>query len=234
MSPCLILCGGLGTRLQSVMQGRQKVMADIDERPFLEILVGYLAAQGFRRFIFCAGFGADAVEEHFARNRPKGVTIMVSREEAPLGTAGAVKNAEGLISSDRFFVVNGDSFCPFSCSEMHDSHLARGAAASIALVSAEPTSDGGFVQLDEGSRIVGFREKSHAGSFSYLNAGTYLLERTILGRIPVGRKYSFETELFPELREEKLFGFDTRSRLYDIGTPERLALFRRACKEILA
>lgn len=207
------------------MQGRQKTLAEIEEQPFLEILIDHLRREGFRRFILCAGFGADDVERRFASEE-----IIVSREAEPLGTAGALKNAEPLIRSDRLFVVNGDSFCSFSCEAMRRFHEAHRARATVAIVAAEPTSDGGFVRVDADGRILGFREKSFEGSFAFLNAGTYLFERAVLDAIPASRKYSVETELFPSLTEG-VFGFDTKSRLHDIGTPERLEQFRKAYRD---
>ena len=107
---CLILCGGMGTRLRSVDAHTPKVMMSFEERPFLDILVHHLKVQGFRRIILATGFKSDWIEKYYQVNDP-GVVIEYSRETEPLGTGGAIKNARELIQSDPFFVLNGDCYC---------------------------------------------------------------------------------------------------------------------------
>jgi NDP-sugar pyrophosphorylase family protein len=225
----LVLCGGLGTRLQPVLGGGggQKALVEIEGRPFLRWLVDDLAREGFRRFVFCAGHRADDVERAAAEMSAEGdLDSVISREPRPLGTAGAIRFAAAHVLSDRFFVVNGDSFCDFSRSAMLEFHLGRGGIGSIALAGADSESDGGFVSTVESGRIVSFREKAFHPSHSFVNAGTYLFERRLLDRIPADRKCSLETEIFPALLEEGLFGFETGGGYLDIGTPERLEVFR--------
>ncbi len=222
----VILCGGRGTRLRPVMGERQKVLAEVRERPFLMILVDYLAAQGFRRFVLATGHDAESVEELFAGHAPAGTEVVFSREPGPLGTAGAIRHAASRIVSDTFFVHNGDSLCPCDHAALAARHRASGALATIALVEAESSFDGGFVNLDERGRVLGFSEKLPRGSHLYMNAGTYVFQRALLDRIPPDRAVSLEREVFTALSPDELHGFPTGGWFHDIGTPDRLEEFR--------
>lgn len=216
MTEALILCGGLGTRLRSVLPDTQKVLAPVGETSFLEFLLAHLNERGFNRFILCAGYHADQVEALASEN------ILISKEETPLGTAGAIKNAEPLIRTENFWVFNGDSFCDFDYAAMTASHKDL---ITMALVPAHPDSEGGFVQIDDFSRVIGFREKSYSASHSFINAGVYLFSRSVLDHIPEGRS-SLETDLFPSLTG-RIVGYPVKTEFFDIGTPERLEKFRK-------
>lgn len=211
----LILCGGLGTRLKTVLPDHQKTVAPIGGRSFLEILLDHLRARGFRRFVLCAGYHADQVE------KAAGADCVLSSEPEPLGTAGAIKYAESLIQSERFWVFNGDSFCDFDYAAMAPPDL-----VTMALVPASPDSDGGFVRLGANDRVEGFREKSYVASHSYINAGVYLCAREFFEVIPAGKKLSLELDVFPRI-SSRIIGYPVDAKLYDIGTPERLEVFRR-------
>ena len=149
--------------------------------------------------------------------------MIFSPEEKPLGTAGAVKNAENKIKSDPFFVLNGDSFCRVNCAAFLDFHQKSGAQASLALVPVDSSKDYGSVQLDPGGKcITSFQEKTMDGS-GYVNAGIYCLKKACLFRIPAGIKVSLENEVFPGLVGHGFCGYPVDGPLIDIGTPERYA-----------
>jgi len=118
----LILCGGLGKRLRTEVGDSQKVMARINDRPFLDILLEYLKFQGFKRCILCVGYKADLVEQYYS-GHSQGFEIAFSKEEEPLGTGGAIKNAREFVHSDQFFALNGDVFCAINYQEVMDFHL---------------------------------------------------------------------------------------------------------------
>jgi len=122
MKPCdaLIVCGGLGTRLQAVVSDRPKGLATISGRPFLDILVEELLQQGFDRLIFCTGHGSDQVAAHYSGR--SGEQFVFSAEDHPLGTGGAVRNALPHVRSDPFAVVNGDSFCRVAYADLFAFH----------------------------------------------------------------------------------------------------------------
>ncbi len=227
----VILCGGLGTRLQSVMKDKPKPMADINDRPFLELLIDYVAKFGFRRFILCAGHKGNFIKEYFQEKKSEN-TYVFSQETTPLGTAGAIKNAEPVISSEVFLAMNGDSFCPVDLKSLADFHFSRRALASVALAPMDDASDYGGVLLGEDDAIVRFDEKADAPAKGWVNAGIYVFHKKVLESIPSGKKVSLEEEIFPALAGEGLFGFTTQSRLLDIGTPERLELARKLLTDV--
>jgi NDP-sugar pyrophosphorylase family protein len=227
----VILCGGLGTRLQSVLKDKPKPMADFNDRPFLDLLIEYVGRFGFQRFILCSGHKGDFLKEHFEKKND-GRTYVISQESSPLGTAGAIKHAESLINGDIFLAMNGDSFCEIDLISFINFHHSKNALASVALAPMENTSDFGGVTLGENDGIISFDEKTNTPSPGWVNAGIYIFNKTVLDRIPADKKVSLEQELFPELAGKGLFGFTTQSRLLDIGTPERLERARQLLTEL--
>src|SRR3989338_4143642 len=126
----LILCGGLGTRLRSVIGESPKPMAEFDHEPFLNVLLKDLREQRFQRIILCAGYKGDVIEEYY-RGHDLGLEIIVSQELSPLGTGGAIQNVRHLIQSKTFLVLNGDSFCHLDYAEFLKFHDQKKAVASM-------------------------------------------------------------------------------------------------------
>jgi NDP-sugar pyrophosphorylase family protein len=220
----IVLCGGLGTRLNGILGAAPKSMASIAAKPFLEILVERAALQGFRRFILCVGHGASVIESHFRDGG--GLTFHFSRETAPLGTAGALKLCEGLRLSEVSLVMNGDSFCDLDLAGLLERHSRQGGCGVIAVAASAGRADGGSVEFGADGRIIAFNEKAPSGS-GYINAGVYALGQRAFAVIPGGRPSSLEREIFPALIASGLYAYRVEAPLYDIGTPERLELFRR-------
>ena len=215
----VILCGGMGTRLKSVVSDRPKPMAAVNGKPFIQLLVDYAAGFGFKRFILCSGYRGDVIERHFRGTSP-GLEVVVSREPEPLDTAGAVKNAEALIRTSQVLVMNGDSICRIDLRRFVKSHFSRRCRASVAVAKAADAGSFGSVVLGPGGRLLSFTEKSAAGA-GYVNAGIYVLDKTVLAAVPPGARYSLERELLPALVSAgDVCGYKTKSRIFDIGTPE--------------
>lgn len=222
----VILCGGLGTRLQGVLKDQPKPMADFNDRPFLDLLIDHVARFGFRRFVLCTGHQGGLIKEYF-EGKENGKTYVVSQETSPLGTGGALKNAEPLIAGDVFLAMNGDSFCDVDLKSLVDFHDSKNALASVALVPMDDARDYGGVGLGDDGVITRFDEKPDTSASGWVNAGIYIFNKSILDRIPPGKKISLEQEIFPSLTRKGLYGFVTQSRLLDIGTPERLERARK-------
>jgi len=222
----LILCGGKGRRLESVVNDRPKPMAEINGAPFLQIVMKEIGRYGFRRFILCTGFKGDFISDHY-RNKEIGCSVAISEEERPLGTAGAIKNAESLVRSDTLLVTNGDSLCPLDLKVFLSFHEERDALLSIALLPSGKESDCGVVRIDDSHQIESFDEKAAAGRDTYINAGIYLFERRLLDYIPQDQPYSLEYDLFPHVIDDGAYGFVSETTLTDIGTPERLKVAQR-------
>jgi NDP-sugar pyrophosphorylase family protein len=221
-SDAVILAGGKGTRLQSVLSDRPKPMAEIGGRPFLDFLIENLRMQEIRRVILCTGYLGSMIEDYFHNGSGCGMEILYSHESAPLGTAGAVRNALAFIHSNPFFLLNGDSYCNWNASDLLSAHVAKGARATIWLASSENCSRYGSVVIDQDGAIASFSEKNRNGLPGLINAGVYCLERSLIETIPAGKNQSMETDLFPALVGKGLYAMVGSGPFIDIGTPESL------------
>jgi D-glycero-alpha-D-manno-heptose 1-phosphate guanylyltransferase len=218
-----ILAGGLGTRLRPVVADRPKVLAPVGGQPYLTYLLDKLAAASVREVVLLTGYRADQVRAVLG-DQCAGVRLLYSPEAKPLGTAGAVRHALPLLSSDRVLLLNGDSSCDVSLASFHRSHQRRGADCSMVLVWAKDTSRFGRVQVTADGRIYSFEEKKDGANPGWINAGVYLIERHLIEDVPVGRPVSLERDLFPRwIARRQCFGHGSRGRFLDVGTPEAYA-----------
>ncbi len=219
----IILCGGAGIRLQSVLPGRQKVLAKVKGNPVLGIIIDGLVQQGFYRIICATGIYSEQVRDYI-RITHQGRTdreIVISEESEPLGTSGAVKNAERYINSVHFLVVNGDSFFRgVDYGAARRFHIDHGALVSLIVVSPRAEADYGAVEIAPDGRIVSFREKKGVGDL--MSAGMYWMKKGVFGEMPVGH-FSLEKDFFPRLTDGRLYGYVSSGEVHDIGTPERYA-----------
>ncbi len=224
MVDAVILCGGLGTRLREAVPDRPKPMADVGGRPFLELLVDWVAGQGFNRIILCVGHRADMVRAHFRSDSRR--EILFSEEREPLGTGGALRLCRPHGASDPFLVLNGDSFCDIDLHAMLQFHAEKKAAATVAAVRPDGREDGGNIAAGTDMRVSAFAEKKKTEGAAWLNAGVYALGSRVWDFIPPGRS-SLETDVLPKMLLAGVYVFATSATLFDIGTPARLEAFRR-------
>jgi len=216
----IILAGGLGTRLQQVVSDLPKSLAPIAGRPFLEILLAFLARKQFTRVILSVGFMSEKIVEHFG-DHYAGMALVYEIEREPLGTGGAIRAALTQCRSDHVFVFNGDTYCDLDVEGLERTwQHGRGP-----IVVAREVSDStrfGRVEI-VGERITAFREKGVSGA-GLINAGCYVLPSHALNAFPLGQKFSLETEyLAREAGRIYFTGFITRGRFIDIGVPEDYA-----------
>jgi NDP-sugar pyrophosphorylase family protein len=221
--PAVILVGGLGTRLRSLLPDRQKVVAPVAGRPFVFRLLGQLADAGLTRAVLCTGYKAEQVAESVGTNY-RGLGISYSREPVPLGTAGALRHALSALDSDTVLAMNGDSFCDVSLAALWESHRHHQANATLVVVEVPETREGGRVTVDERGVVASFVEKGTAAGLGWMSAGIYMLERPVLESIPSGRAVSIEREVFPAWIGRGLYAFRTTGKFIDIGTPESYTL----------
>ena len=217
---CLVLAGGLGTRLRSALPDLPKPMAPVAGRPFLEYLICQNKNFGVEKFVFCVGYKAEVIEEYFGDGERFGVHIGYSREEELLGTAGALKLAQSKITSDNFLVFNGDCYCEFDGREFLNFHQSKSAVATILATRVEDRARFGSLKISEDREVLGFQEKGAAAGAGFINAGIYVLNKRVLDMIPTNEKYSLEQQVFPSLCSNGLFAFQTRGEFIDIGIPE--------------
>lgn len=215
----VILAGGLGTRLRSVVPDNPKVLAPVKGRPFISYLLDDLAQAGVKRVVLCTGYRGEQVETEL-KTTYKGMKLSYSRENFPLGTAGALKNALPLIQNNRLLVMNGDSYLETDLHSLADFHSEKSATCSMALVHIPDTARYGRVELDKNQSVRHFVEKGSGQGPGTINAGVYLFERHVIDRIPPGREVSLERDVLPSLIGDNFFGFPGKGRFIDIGTPE--------------
>ena len=169
-----------------------------ERRSFLDLLVRQLRLQGFGQLVMCTGYLADQIESRFGDGRIWDVSIEYSKEEMPLGTAGAVKLAQRYLrDAPEFFVLNGDSFLEINFPELMAFHRGHdGAIATMAVLRVENASRYGTVNVDASGRITGFAEKTGSQAPGLVNGGIYVFNQSVLQHIPEGPA-SLEKDVFP-------------------------------------
>jgi NDP-sugar pyrophosphorylase family protein len=229
----IVLCGGAGVRLKDIAGNGPKAMVSIAGRPFLELLLGQLRRNGFERVILAVGYQQESIRSYFAE-RPCGLQLAYSAESTPLGTGGALRNAAHLVESDAVLTLNGDSYTDVDLTKLVADHRDSEADVSVVLVPGDGRGDCGSVQVDPSGKLARFEEKQGVCSTLYLNAGIYMMSRSILHDIPPGLQVSLEQELFPRwLKDGKnIRGFISSARCVDIGTPERYRIAQDALANV--
>ncbi|MBI4729491.1 MAG: NDP-sugar synthase [Acidobacteria bacterium] len=222
----LILAGGEGTRLRPLTNTLPKPLIPICNRPFLEHQVRLLAHHDVREVILLTGYLHEGFPPFAERmSAEAGVRLEVSKEDEPLDTAGAVRSVLDRIDGTAL-VLNGDVLTDLDVGALVDYHRARGAALTIALAPVADASGYGLVPVDGEGKVEAFLEKPApdlARRGGLINAGTYVIEPSVLAEIPPGERWSFERRVFPSLLErgEPVYGFASDSYWIDIGTPAR-------------
>jgi mannose-1-phosphate guanylyltransferase len=220
----ILLVGGFGTRLRPLTWHTPKQMLPVVGVTMLERVVGWLGSHGVDDVVLSLGYKPDVFVDAFPDGTCAGVDLHYAVEPEPLDTAGAVRFAAldaGI--DDRFVVVNGDVLTDFDLGRAWDHHEEQGAEGTIVLTPVDDPSRYGVVPLDEKGRVEAFIEKPAPGEAPshWINAGTYILEPSVLERIPKDRKVSIERETFPTMvAEGSVFGVQDECYWIDAGTPE--------------
>lgn len=214
----VILAGGLGTRLRPVLDNIPKVMAPIAGKPFLWYLLQQLRRQQVVDVCLSVGYLYRPIADHFGDGSCCGVKISYSIEHTPLGTAGAVKKAARMLPS-HFLVLNGDSYLDVRFEDLVNFHAARKSLITIALSESKEPSRYGSVQLGPDNRILDFREKYTSGDLHLINAGVYVIDKTIFDDIPEDVPASLETDVLPRYANQSFYGLKIPGFFVDIGTP---------------
>jgi D-glycero-alpha-D-manno-heptose 1-phosphate guanylyltransferase len=219
-----VLCGGAGTRLRSVLTDQPKSMALISGTPFLQLLLDRLRSQGVDDVILGTGYMAEKIETYFGSGNKFAVRIRYSREHELLGTGGALKLAEPLIS-DPVLVLNGDSYVEWSLVPMLELFTAKDADLVVVVQAVADVTRFGSVALDHDGRITQFLEKGVRGGPGLINAGVYLLRKQIVRDLPAGTAISLERDVFPRILGRGVYGLVCTGLFIDIGVPDD---FKRA------
>ena len=225
----LILVGGFGTRMRPLTLTIPKPILPICNTPFLVHQILHLKSHGVTEVVLCMQYLPEVMQEVLAKEN-LGVKIHFVTEDIPLGTAGAIRNAEAYIGNEPIIVCNGDVLTDFDITAMWRNHQSKGAAVSIATTPVEdPTAFGLVISTPDG-QITEFLEKPKTiaearlkSAEFYINAGTYILNPKVVFSIPAKQKVSIERETFPNLlKAGELFeAYASNAYWLDLGTPEK-------------
>jgi mannose-1-phosphate guanylyltransferase len=230
----VVLVGGYGTRLRPLTFTTPKQMLPVAHRPMIERVVAHLGAHGVTEAVLSLGYRPDAFLEAYPDGTCAGVNLVYAVEPEPLDTAGAIRfaaDAAGI--DDTFVVVNGDVITDLDVSQLVEFHRAHDAEGTIHLTRVDDPSAFGVVATDADGRVLRFVEKPprHEAPSNEINAGTYVLEPSVLARIPTGRRVSVERETFPAIAADgRLYAMATDDYWLDTGTP---AQYLRAQLDLL-
>jgi mannose-1-phosphate guanylyltransferase len=219
----VVLVGGEGTRLRPLTLTTPKQMLPVGGRPMIERVIERLGSYGITGVVLSLGYKPDAFLEAYPDGRCAGLAIEYAVEAEPLDTAGAIAFAAREAGvEDAFVVLNGDVLTGLDVGELIRFHRDHGAEATIALTPVEDPSRFGVVPTDEEGRVIDFIEKPprDEAPTNLINAGTYVLEPSVIGRIPTGRRVSIERETFPAIAGDRaLYALASDADWVDAGTP---------------
>jgi D,D-heptose 1,7-bisphosphate phosphatase len=228
---CVVLVGGLGTRLGEITRDTPKPLLAVDGQPFLAHLIRNGLRFGFDDFVLLAGFNASKIEAFASAIRQElPIRVRVVAEPEPAGTGGALVYARELLEGE-FLMLNGDSMFDFNWLDLGVRSVQANWTARIALREVDDSSRFGSIDL-EGESISAFREKAECAAPGLINTGVYWLKRAILDEIRV-LPYSLEHDVFPALvKRKQALGFTYAGAFIDIGIPDDLARARNEWKEM--
>jgi D-glycero-alpha-D-manno-heptose 1-phosphate guanylyltransferase len=213
----IILAGGLGTRLRPVISDLPKPLAPVAGRPFLAWMLDAYARRGFRRAILATGYLGEKVEDAIGCEW-KGLEVLYSREDEPLGTGGALRLAAGRGEGSWVYVANGDTYLDFEPRDLEATAKETSADVVVALAAVEDVARYGAVEVED-QRIVRFREKGGEGP-GLINAGSYLLQRSVLEDARLSVPFSFEEGILtPMTLAGRVAYVDRTEHFIDIGVP---------------
>ena len=216
----IILAGGFGTRLRSVVSDVPKPMAPVGGRPFLELLLDHLADSHFSHIILSTGYMHEKIEAHFG-NSYRGMDISYAVENEPLGTGGGMRNALTQCREDDIIVLNGDTLFPISFDDLNSFYHSHQTRLAVVLREVPDTARYGSVSTDGNGQIVSFTEKNDAGGTGTINGGIYMLHRSLLEEHPLGETFSFEKEVLQkQYTTEPFYAYPSSAYFIDIGIPE--------------
>ena len=220
----VILIGGEATRLRPLTCNVPKAMVPVLNTPFLVHVIHHLHSHQVKDIILAHSSFSPPIEGYLKDGSQLGVKLNYSIEDVPLGTAGAIKNAEEYLG-ETFLVLNGDIFTDLDITAMIDFHLESKSKATIALTPVDDPTSYGLIETNAQDRITRFLEKPSWNQITtnMINAGTYVLEPEVLTKIPSQSNFSFERELFPLLleQEEPIYAYPSSAYCIDMGTPEK-------------
>ena len=217
--PAIILAGGLGTRLRSVVAELPKCMAPVNGRPFIGYVTDYLLSQGITRFIFALGYKSEAFDT-FLTTLPSSVQYRLSVEDEPLGTGGAIQLACSKAAGNQVLVTNGDTLFKVDVQQLFSFHLQHKAACTLSLKPMQFFERYGVVETNQHALVQSFKEKQLYEQ-GLINGGVYLLDKNRFLQHAFPAKFSFEKDYLEKyVGKNNMYGRIEDEYFIDIGIPE--------------
>lgn len=215
----IILSGGLGTRLRSVVNDRPKTMALVEKRPFLEDIFQHIERFEIKNIILAVGYKKEQIKQYFG-NKYHNMNIIYSEETEPLGTGGAIKKALKKTKEEDVIVMYGDIYTRVNLQELVQKHKEYQGDVTFTIKEMENFDRFGIVEFKEDNRITKFREKQFTIK-GYMNAGVYVIKNNIFNNSRFGEQFSLENEYFQEnVNKMKYYAYQYDGEFVDIGIPE--------------
>lgn len=219
ITECIILAGGLGTRLRSAVPDLPKAMAPVAGKPFLSFVIDGLRMQGIRRFIFSLGYRHEAIDNYLQEHFPT-LDYSIVVEQEPLGTGGAIRLAMEQAESDHVLVTNGDTLFQAEVKTMEATHLHTCAECTLALKPMQNFDRYGCVEINGNQRVISFREKQFYAE-GLINGGLYLINCKAFLNRSFAEKFSFEKDYLEAfIAEQGFYGIQSDAYFIDIGIPQ--------------
>jgi len=231
INEAIILAGGFGTRLKSMIKDIPKPMADINGKPFLEYLLLNLKKKGIDRVVLAVGYKWEIIKNYFGE-KYNNIEITYSIEDNPLGTGGAIKQAMNFTESKDVLMLNGDTFFDINLSKFFEFHKGRTSVLSLALKKMVNFHRYGAVEIDENNKVVAFLEKKYRKE-GLINAGVYLLNKKFFLSLKLTERFSFEKDFLEKnYKICSFYGLPFDSYFIDIGVPDDYAKAKRDFEKI--
>lgn len=222
--PAIVLAGGLGTRLRSVISDAPKPMAPVCGRPFLHYIFLYLQKQGITDAVLSVGYKSEMIQDFFGE-KYAGINIRYAGEPEPLGTGGGIRQAMSLIDSDAF-VLNGDTFFDVDLRQLHEFYTRRSSDIALALKRMYHFDRYGTVEIGNQDRLLQFHEKQYKAE-GLINGGVYVISKNLFSKAEeieeaiLPQKFSFEKDILEKhLLPLHYYGKEFKGYFIDIGIPE--------------
>lgn len=212
----IVLAGGFGTRLKSMVKDIPKPMAEVNGKVFLEYIFDYLIRYDFKNVILAVGYKADVIVEYF-QDRYKTLKLKYSYENSPLGTGGAIAQALKMSESNEVFILNGDTFFDVNLNQLYKIHMRLESDITLSLKEMKDFDRYGIAQV-ENEYITKFEEKRKR-KIGLINGGIYLLNKNIIENVKK-ENFSFEEFLESNIDNLKIGSYVLNGYFIDIGIPE--------------
>jgi D-glycero-alpha-D-manno-heptose 1-phosphate guanylyltransferase len=225
----IVLAGGFGTRLQSVVKDLPKPMADVNGKPFLTYILDYLIDYNYTKVVLSVGYLHEKIETFFG-TQYKSLQIEYAVETEPLGTGGGIAFAMSFCKSNNILVLNGDTLFKADLFSFEQFHARCNSLLSIVLRHVADTSRYGRVNVNDKGQILNFTEKNKASGEGTINGGIYMINREFIQKLTLPQKFSFEKDLMEKyVSTMPFYALESDGYFIDIGIPED---YERAQKEL--